>query len=484
MFLCLNLGGIGAATLGVHQGQAVKVAQIILGGLFINGIVTSLTLGVGLNRSFSESEMRRYPLSVAARFVVRYLLGMLDPMWLFQLAVVSGLAIGFALLEQRTIFIGLPVALLFIVMTYLLAVTLLLLVGQVVQQDLGLLILSMLTVLIPLAVSFFVRLDMLNWRHVFEQVFRWSPPGLATSLLAGSGLADGIASSLAIVGWCIVPAISLWALDYIVLTGGNQKSGKISAGDYDNYYSKTARLVSPTHAPLIAKALCYYLRCNRVRMNILLALIFPVMGHYVGRNDAMQGFLFSLTFFFFAGLLSTLAIATNQFGYDEAGILRYTTLPIPLGAILRAGSTASLLIGGVLIFPAFILWELFSKTPVQAPVVALILCSSLSGLFFLNGLSLWTTVLSPLRVNFQSVIGNQLSIGGNLILWGGSFSVFGVFAILVGGLGLTALLKNWWVGVLLVVLCIGFFGLSLKWAAVALESRYERLCKVIAGADS
>src|SRR5947209_2394406 len=71
----LTTGGFGAAMLAVRSGKAEKVAQAILGGIFLEAAFASNVLGFGLNAIFSDLELRRYPLRAVDRRLARHLTG-------------------------------------------------------------------------------------------------------------------------------------------------------------------------------------------------------------------------------------------------------------------------------------------------------------------------------------------------------------------------------------------------------------------------
>ena len=50
---------------------------------------------------------------------------------------------------------------------------------------------------------------------------------------------------------------------------------------------------------------------------------------------------------------------------------------------------------------------------------AMLLCSGLTGLFVLNALGIWVTLFNPRKGNYNSNFGNDLSLGGNIVLIGG-----------------------------------------------------------------
>jgi len=90
----LAAGGLGAAMLAVRSGQAELVAQIVLGSLFFQALLATVIMGFGMNAMFSETELRRYPVSALERRLTRHLIAIIDPFWFLVVALEVGLAIG------------------------------------------------------------------------------------------------------------------------------------------------------------------------------------------------------------------------------------------------------------------------------------------------------------------------------------------------------------------------------------------------------
>ena len=195
-------------------------------------------------------------------------------------------------------------------------------------------------------------------------------------------------------------------------------------------------------------------------------------------------FLIALALFFWAGAASTNVITLNQFGYDGPGVRRYALWPVPFVASLRAASFVSLLIGGSITLPALLLWALLLGPVYDARMWLMLMGSGIAGLFFFNSLGLWTTVLAPRRIDFRSMMGNQLSIGGNLVLIGGFALALGAAFVLMRHSDLITVLADWWVLLLLCAVCLGLYVASLSLIANVSNAHRERIIKAIAGASN
>ena len=198
-------------------------------------------------------------------------------------------------------------------------------------------------------------------------------------------------------------------------------------------------------APLVGKALRYYLRSNRVRFGLASTPVFAFVGKLMAQGDGDRvEFYFTLAFFSFLGFSGPSSMALNQFGSDGEGVRRYATLPVGFGAPIRAGNIAALLLGGAVIAPAIAFWALITNVSFDWRMIVMLFGSSLAGLLVFSGLSLWTTLLSPRRIEFTSILGNRLPLGGNLVVMGGLIAIFAINFMLLGA-KLDTVLANWWV---------------------------------------
>ncbi len=484
VFLLLSLGGIGAAIVGVQFGRGEDIARLTLGGLFTNGVVLSLLLGVGPRAAFSDSALRRYPLKPTARLLVRHFLALLDPLWPLLLAVALGIAAGFAALGVGSIFLGVPAALLFIISNYLATVALLSIVDRLLEYRAGATVLSVVGLALVSLSGFVVPLvaepSNQGWVDGLGSLLRYTPPGLAASLLNGPAPQVALFDLLALAGWSCAFVMILVGLERRPARARASRSSKLS---WETPYDLVAGLFGKSYGPLVAKSLRYHLRCNRVRFNLAITpLMLGAIGNMFLRDgSAENSFILTIAVFFYGGIVSTGAVTLNHFGYDDAGIRRYAVLPITFEYSLRAASFASLLIGGMALPPGLLLWALINRVSYEPVMAVVLLLSGVAGLFFFNALSLWSSVLSPKRVDFNSIVGNQLSVGGNLVLIGGTGVAFGLAFFIMQRSGFEKIMNYWWVFLVMAAGCAGFYRVSLGLVTGVLRSRRERLIEVIAG---
>jgi hypothetical protein len=76
--ILMTAGGLGAGMLAVRSGQAEKVAQAVLGGLFVNALIGSVVTGFGINGAFTDQALRD-AIGARDRLAARHLTGILEP---------------------------------------------------------------------------------------------------------------------------------------------------------------------------------------------------------------------------------------------------------------------------------------------------------------------------------------------------------------------------------------------------------------------
>ena len=106
--------------------------------------------------------------------------------------------------------------------------------------------------------------------------------------------------------------------------------------------------------------------------------------------------------------------------------------------------------------------------------------SGLTGLFIFEGMGMLTTILSPKRASFSSILGNPLSVGANLVVMVLLFGIFGLaFALMQ--LDLAEVLAFWWAPGIFAAVAFVFYLISWRISGPLAAGRRERLFKEIAG---
>ena len=109
----------------------------MLTALFLEAVLAANILGFGMNAIFSDTELRRYPLTALDRRLARHLTGIVDPFWFLFLALELGLAVGLYVLGAGSFWFGLIAVLLLFVSNYLLARVVGLFIDRLMQRKGG-----------------------------------------------------------------------------------------------------------------------------------------------------------------------------------------------------------------------------------------------------------------------------------------------------------------------------------------------------------
>jgi hypothetical protein len=481
--ILLTTGGFGAALLAVRSGKAELVARAVLGGIFLEATFASNILGFGLSAIFSDLELRRYPLTAFDRRIARHLTGIVDPFWVLFFALNLGLMVGLYAAGVGSFGLGSIAVLLLFVCNYLFARVIALGIDRMMQRRSGsalLLVLVLGLALSPsLAFQAFHRHP--EWGDVALRWLAFTPPFGAAAAMIQSGM-QAVNGILLIVFWTLGLVVLLVRLENLPAV---TKSGTSVKMEWESPFDRVATIFSPNNAPLLAHWLRFYLRNNRTRAMSVLAL--PLIAFLTYQNGQKLGpngfFIAALGTFPAATFLGIARITVNQFGYSGGGFRRYFLLPTDPGATLRAGSYASLLIGGACIPVLLAAWVVFAPKPIEPLMVLMLACSTIAGLFLFHAAALWVSLINPRKGNYNASLGNDLSLGGNILVIGGMLSAIFLPTLLHRAWPAPFQPKNWWMILLPAVAGIVLYRVSLNAASTALGPRRERLLAVVEGRD-
>jgi len=482
-----TLGGLGAALLAVRSGKAETIARGVFGGIFIEAAFASNILGFGLNAIFSDLELRRYPLTASNRRIVRHLIGIVDPFWIIFLVLDLALAAGLAAAGVGNFGLGLIAVLLLFVCNYLFARLIAQAIDRIVQYRSGSAILMVFVLLLALGPQLLIQAfhNHPDWSATALRWLAYTPPFGAATATTHAGL-DAVNGVLTILLWTFGLAVLLIRLENLAPVSRSAAAAKV---EWESPYDRVASIFAPDAAPLVAHWLRLYLRHNRTRAMSVLALpLIAFLTYQLGRQRGPNGFFMTaLGTFPMATFVGVARITVNQFGCLGGGFRRYLLLPSDPGVTLRTGSYVSLLIGAASIPVLLAGWLAFAPKPVDgAPLPAMLLMlasSAVAGLFLFHAAALWVSVINPRKSNYYAGLGNDLSLGGNILVIGSA-----VVAMLGPGL----LRKtwpapfepqNWWMSLAAAALCVVAYQISLKGASAALGPRRERLLAVVEGRD-
>jgi hypothetical protein len=483
--IVLAAGGVGAAFASILVGQAEPVARVVLGGAFLNMLVTSVLLGFGMNKVFAETSLRRYPLTVWEQLAARQFIGVLEPLWLLAAALNLGVAAGYAARGLVTPWTGAAAALLLALLNYLLARVLQTLLERLMAARGGAFLAPVL--IWTAAVGATLLLPALSRsaaaRGILFGALEATPPFAAAAILSGQGLALP----------AIVLALWLLALSAVLLRLDRLEPPSRAAGGAEAAWSgpvdRLAALLPGVDRPLFARSLRYYLRANKVRFTALLTV--PMLGFILfmaadsqsRSSSADPDALFVAAFFasFAVGVISTTHMDNNVFGYERSGFRRFLLAPAPPLAVLRSVTAASLAVGACQIPVAAAAWTLFSPYSGQGRMLAVLVANAFTGMFLCRCLAMWASLLAPRRANYFENFGNQLSAGGNVVAMGSVLLPMLLPQLLRSSVLSPVLLRYWWAALLAAPLAALLLHLTLRAGARTFTSRRERLLAVIEG---
>lgn len=483
--LLFTFGGLGASIAAIELGRGESVARWMLSSLFANGIGLSLLFGLGPRSAFAEDSLRRYPLSAQERFGVRHVIGLLDPTWLILIAGAVGMAVGFVWLGAGSLVTGIPAALLFIIANYLATAVLLSIIGVMMATRLGATVLGALMILLvsfgPLAVASLVTAQReIVWRAL-DRVLQFTPPGAAASMIAGDEPLRVLFGLGLLLFWCAILISTLGKLERRPRAVEEAPAGRAS---WNDFYDQFGNLFGRRYGPLASKSLRYHLRCNLVRFSLVTSPTIVLMGKFLIPGAGPGGFFqVSLMIFFIMSSATGAALMLNQFGYDGAGIRRYAVMPMPLADALRAGAFASLMLRAVAVCVAIALWLAFYNSEVLTwRMLVMILSIALASLLLFNALGFWTSIYAAKSADFDAMWNNRLSFGANVVVIGGILIPLWGTMFIANRIGQSAFLRFWWIPILALLLCAGFFALTMRTVDKPLNARREKLINLIAGA--
>jgi hypothetical protein len=235
--------------------------------------------------------------------------------------------------------------------------------------------------------------------------------------------------------------------------------------------------------PLVGHWLRFYARNSRTRTLYLISLpIVALLTFQLGHLWKMPHSLFvvALGMAPMATFFGTSRIAVNQFGYVGGAFRRYFLLPTDPAATLRAASYAAVTIGASVLPIGLLAWTIFVPYPFDARMLAMLLCTGLTSLFVLNALGIWVTLFNPRRGNYASNFGNDLSLGGNILLIGSGMMVF-LPRLLYKFQPALVSPESWWMFLPLPVLALAFYLATLKSAGPVFVTRREKLLAIVEG---
>ena len=482
----LAAGGLGAGMAAVRSGHGTPLAGALLTGIFLQGLLASVVLGFGMTVVFSETELRRYPLKARERRLTRHFIGIADPFWILFFALDLGLAFGLYLFGAGSFWYGLLAVLLLFVCNYMGARVLAMLVERLTSKRFGSMVMLGALMTLGFLPALLGPVLQKNKALAAEVIRLWwtTPPAAAGVAMTHTDLS--VLSAFGVIAlWAVALIAVLVALERWPRKTAVAQSAKIV---WEDRMDRLAAVFGPRTGPLVAHWMRFYFRNNRFRTIYPLALPLTAFLLFFFTRQARGGGPFSggpfpvvLGVFGILGFVGTGQFAVNQLGYLGGGFRRFLLLPTDPAAAFRAGSFMFICLAGALILPGAILFAVFAPIPTSAAMLAMLVGFSLTSLFLVHGVALWTSLLSPRRGKYAQSFSNDLSFAGNIVIIGG------MAVLLFGPRGLAKIWPEavsplyWWATPLLALAAAGFYFASLRSASTLFRLRREQLMALFEG---
>lgn len=480
----VGLGGVGAGIVAIRTGKAEGIAQVALSVLFLDAVMAAILLGFGMSAVFSEAELRRYPLRQRERFVARHFLGIVDPFWILVLIVELGLVLGVYVWGAYSLAYGTAAALLLFVCGYLLARA----IGEWIdalmatRSGSGVVLLLILSIsVLPGTLGAVVEKNPAAGKQVLAAL-RFTPPFGAAAAMTHTG-GTALAGLGLIVLWSMGLALVLVRLERRPAPGAAAAAVRGAVAGKADFLDRLGGLFPPDIAPLVSHWVRFYVRNNRFRMLYLFSVpLAAFLTYNLGRLPKGHGdpFVAALGTLPIVTFLGPSRIAVNLYGYAGGAFRRFFLFPTDPAASLRAGSYASVLLGGLMLVPAAIAWILFAPRPLDFGVIVIPVINSVTVLFLFNSAGLWTTLFGPRRGRYDKSLGNDMSLLGNIVVIGSVLTCIAVPQMLRKAAPFLVSSKDWWT-LLPAALAIVVYMASLRAAGALFAGRREGLLAVVEG---
>jgi hypothetical protein len=139
------------------------------------------------------------------------------------------------------------------------------------------------------------------------------------------------------------------------------------------------------------------------------------------------------------------------------------------------------MLGGSVLPIALLAWLILAPVAFDPRMLFMLAGTGVTGLFVFHALGLWVTLYNPRRGNYASSFGNDLSLGGNIVLIGGMITCLVLPRVLARWMPAAVSPDNWWSVIPLVLAAIGFYVASLKYAGALFVGRREQLLAIVEG---
>ncbi len=132
---------------------------------------------------------------------------------------------------------------------------------------------------------------------------------------------------------------------------------------------------------------------------------------------------------------------------------------------------------------AAIVWLYFAPRPFDPRQIVMLLLSGVAGALLFHAAAVWVGLLNPRRGNYSNNFGNDLSLGGNILLIGGVLLCIAIPQVMARFAPALVSPANWWIAIPIVGLAAAAYAVSLRAAGPVFRDRRERLLAVVEGRD-
>ncbi|MBX9660668.1 MAG: hypothetical protein K2X00_19100 [Nitrospiraceae bacterium] len=467
----------------VFLGQAQRAVPGALSVLFLQSILVTNLLGVGMNVIFSEAELRRYPLTVFDRLLARHVIAILDPFWAVYLALYLGLAAGLAAVGASSLFPAVIAATLLLLCNYAAARIVDQAIQRVTAHQAGTEALLGVVAVSALGIAMAVGTKQASLEHMdtVYDLATYSPAFAAASAMTGGP--PFVLLTLLI--WLVVLIPSLVWLESNPPRAARRRTGEVA---WDTFFERAGQRFGSTLGPLVTFWLRFQTR-NIVGRRMLFAAIplFSIITYAKYRDDQLDdpngAFIAALGTLPLVAIFTTWRTAVNQFGYLGGGLRRLLLFPVPPSLLLRSCTYVCTIVSLLISTLCVTGWALFSPYSFDLRRIAMLACSAITGLCLFHSASVWVTVLKPRRGNYFMQIGNDSPLWGTLLAAVGSVCalVLPLIAYRTWPAGTSP--ETWWSLVPVTAVAVGLYFAMLGLAGWTLARRRERLLVVVEGKD-
>jgi hypothetical protein len=411
-----------------REGFPVQSAEFIFFSIlaFLYLMWATVPLSIGGGKQFDAGKMLIYPISLQKLFAIDFVSEITALQSVFAIPAILAMGLG-AGLGTGNLFHGLIATLPTILFGMALSKWLSTSIGSLVRRKRarGETIVALIGAIAGIGGALAGQLGPILIKHADSfRGLRWTPPGAAAYLLAGSNDTAGyLLSFVTLSAYTVLIVIfTYWTARRSALGLGGERKRKvvIEEGETHGYSGWEIPLVSPQLAAVIEKELRYALRNAQIRMLGLMPLILIVirlvqsqrMRTALKPGGVSQGFLtYGTGLFASLGVLYVFLLLSgmscNLFAFEEGGMRSFILAPIERSKILLGKNLVVTLIQAVFSTALLLVNEIVFRDmgPLALLFAALsfVVYASLAAVF-----GNWFSITFPKRMHY----GKRMNVSG------------------------------------------------------------------------